>query len=50
MPIVFLTAFEHVDAEISKNTVFRDKNIGVLIKPVKLVEIENLIPDLLIKA
>ena len=50
MPILFLTAFEHIDAEISKNTVFRDKNIGILIKPVKLLEIENLISDLLVKA
>jgi DNA-binding NtrC family response regulator len=40
-PIVFITAFELLDREISNHPIFYDKNIDVLLKPVKLNEIEN---------
>lgn len=39
--IVFITAFEFLDHEISKHDIFYDKNIDVLIKPVKLRQIED---------
>jgi hypothetical protein len=39
--IVFITAFEFLDHEISKHDIFNDKNIEVLIKPVKLRQIED---------
>ena len=48
-PIVFITAFELLDREISKHPIFYDKNIDVLLKPVKLNEIENSILNLLNK-
>jgi DNA-binding NtrC family response regulator len=39
--IMFITAFELLDDEISKHDIFSDKNIEVLIKPVKLRQIED---------
>jgi DNA-binding NtrC family response regulator len=48
-PKVFITAFELLDREISKHPIFYDKNIDVLLKPVKLNEIENSILNLLNK-
>ena len=39
--IMFLTAFEFLDHEISKHDIFFDKNIEILIKPVKLRQIED---------
>ena len=39
--IMFLTAFEFLDLEISKHDIFFDKNIEILIKPVKLRQIED---------
>jgi DNA-binding response OmpR family regulator len=48
-PILFITADYHHPEEIKKNPVFRDKKIDVLIKPVKLREIEHSIISLLNK-
>ncbi len=42
-PILFITAYEHLHKEISKNPVFYNKNIEVLVKPVKLDIIESTI-------
>lgn len=39
--IIFMTAFELLRKEISKRDIFYDKNIDVLIKPVKLSQIQN---------
>jgi DNA-binding LytR/AlgR family response regulator len=39
--IIFITAFELLRKEISKRDIFYDKNIDVLIKPVKLSQIQN---------
>lgn len=39
--IMFITAFEFLDHEISKHDIFFDKNIDILIKPVKLRQIED---------
>lgn len=39
--IMFITAFEFLDHEISKHDIFFDKNIEILIKPVKLRQIED---------
>jgi DNA-binding NtrC family response regulator len=39
--IMFITAFEFLDHEISKHEIFYDKNIDILIKPVKLRQIED---------
>ncbi|HEX7274636.1 MAG TPA: response regulator [Nitrososphaeraceae archaeon] len=39
--IMFITAFEFLDHEISKHGIFSDKSIEVLIKPVKLRQIED---------
>jgi hypothetical protein len=36
-----MTAFELLRKEISKRDIFYDKNIDVLIKPVKLSQIQN---------
>jgi DNA-binding NtrC family response regulator len=48
--IIFITAFELVKKEISKRDIFQDKNIDVLIKPVKLNAIHNTIINLLSKS
>jgi hypothetical protein len=46
---MFIIAFEFLADEISKLDIFYDNNIDVLIKPVKLSEIEtsllNLLPN-----
>lgn len=39
--IMFITAFEFLEFEISKHDIFYDKNIEILIKPVKLRQIED---------
>lgn len=39
--IIFLTAFELMENEISKHDIFYRKNIDILIKPVKLHDIKN---------
>lgn len=41
MPILFITAYELLSKEISKIPALQDKNIAVLIKPVRLDEIQN---------
>ena len=48
--IIFITAFEFVQKEISKRDIFQDKNIDVLIKPVKLNAIQNTIINLISKS
>ncbi len=48
--IIFITAFEFVQKEISKRDIFKDKNINVLIKPVKLNAIQNTIINLISKS
>jgi DNA-binding NtrC family response regulator len=45
-PILFITAYEHLHKEISKNPVFYNKNIHVLLKPVKLDKVENALVSL----
>ena len=45
--IIFITAFELLEQEISKRDIFYDKNIDVLIKPVKLNQIQNSLINLL---
>jgi DNA-binding NtrC family response regulator len=47
--IVFITAFELLDREIAKHPIFYDKNIDVLLKPIKLNEIEKSMLDLVNK-
>jgi DNA-binding NtrC family response regulator len=47
--IIFITAFEHLQHEISKRDIFYGKNIDVLIKPVKLSQIQNSLINLLSK-
>ena len=48
--IIFITAFELLEKEISKHDIFYDKNINVLIKPVKLDEIEKSMLNLINKS
>jgi DNA-binding response OmpR family regulator len=45
--ILFITAFELLEQEISKQDIFYDKNIDVLIKPVRLYQIQNSLMNLL---
>ena len=45
--IIFITAFELLRKEISKRDIFYDKNIDVLIKPVKLNQIQNSLTNVL---
>lgn len=40
-PILFITADEYQHREISKNPIFYYKNIEILLKPVKLDQIES---------
>ena len=47
--IIFITAFELLEKEITKHDIFYDKNIDVLIKPVKLDQIQNSLIHLLSK-
>ena len=44
--IIFITSFELLNQEISKHDIFYDKNIDVLIKPVKLNEIQKSVLNL----
>jgi DNA-binding LytR/AlgR family response regulator len=39
--IIFITGFEFLEQEILKHDIFFQKKIDVLIKPVKLRQIEN---------
>ena len=48
-PILFITADYHQPEQIQKNPVFRDKKVDVLLKPVKLREIEHSIISLVNK-
>jgi DNA-binding NtrC family response regulator len=48
-PILFITAYENLQKEISKNSVFYDKNVQVLLKPVKLDKIEDVMINLVNK-
>ena len=48
-PILFITTDYLHPEQIQKNPVFRDKKVDVLIKPVKLDEIENSIINLVKK-
>ena len=45
--IMFITAFVLLEQEISKQDIFYDKNIDVLIKPVRLYQIQNSLMNLL---
>ena len=45
--IMFITAFEFLDHEISKHNIFYDKHIEILIKPVKLKQIEDSLLNLM---
>jgi two-component system cell cycle response regulator CpdR len=44
--IIFITGVELLDQEISKHDIFTDKNIDLLVKPVKLIEIQNCLVNL----
>ena len=48
-PILFITADYRQPEEIEKNPIFRDKKVDVLLKPVKLDEIEHSIINLVNK-
>ena len=45
--IIFITAIELLDQEISKHDIFSDNNIDVLLKPVKLNRIQESLLTLL---
>ena len=47
--IIFITAFELVRQEILRRDIFSGKNIDVLIKPVKLYDIQNSLISLINK-
>jgi two-component system, cell cycle response regulator CpdR len=47
--IIFITAFEMLEKVISKQDIFCDKKIDVLIKPIKLNRIQNSLLSLLSK-
>lgn len=40
-PVLFITAYECVVAEVSKNPLFRNKRVTVVLKPVKLDKLEK---------
>jgi DNA-binding NtrC family response regulator len=46
-PILFITAYENLPKEISKNPIFHGKNVDVLLKPVKLDKIESTMVSLM---
>ena len=48
-PILFITAYENLQKEFSRNPIFYDKNIQVLLKPVKLDKIEDVMVNLMNK-
>ena len=45
-PVIFITGYDKSQEEIDNNAFFKDKNIRVLIKPVRLSKIEKVILDL----
>ena len=45
--IMFITGFELLNDEISKHDIFYDKNIDILIKPVRLGQLEDSLVNLL---
>ena len=45
--IIFITAYELLEQEISKRDLFYNKNIDVLIKPVRLYQIQDSLMNLL---
>lgn len=45
--IIFITAFELLEKELSKHDIFCDKKIDVLIKPIKLNRIQDSLLSLL---
>jgi DNA-binding LytR/AlgR family response regulator len=47
--ILFITTYENLQKEISKNPIFYEKNVQVLLKPVKLDKIENAMVNLVNK-
>lgn len=47
VPILFITAYENLHKEISKNPFFHGKNVDVLLKPVKLDKIESTMVSLM---
>jgi DNA-binding NtrC family response regulator len=47
--IIFITGFEMLEKELSKQEIFSDKKIDVLIKPIKLNRIQNSLLSLLSK-
>jgi len=47
--IIFITAYEPVRKEILNNPFFKDKNVHVLIKPVRLIGIEEVMLNLVNK-
>lgn len=47
--ILFITAYELLDRQVSDNRIFDGKNIQVLLKPMKLHEIENSMVNLVNK-
>jgi DNA-binding NtrC family response regulator len=48
-PILFITAYENLQKEISNNSIFYNKNVQVLLKPVKLDKIEDAMVNLMNK-
>ncbi|MGZ5490038.1 MAG: response regulator [Nitrososphaeraceae archaeon] len=49
VPIIIVTAYETVKSELSNDDFFADKNIILLLKPIKLHILENTIKNLLSK-
>lgn len=48
-PILFITPYERVVAEVSNNPLFRNKRVTVLVKPLKLDKLENSMVNLVNK-
>lgn len=48
--IMFVTGYELLNEEISKDEIFQDKNIAVLIKPVRLGKLEDGLLNLVAKS
>ena len=46
-PILFVTANQYLDSELSKHRIFDGKKIKVLLKPARLQQIENYMLDLI---
>ncbi len=49
VPIIIVTAFDTVKSELSQDQFFTDKNIILLLKPIKLNILESNVRNLLIK-